>query len=88
MSTRLRARSHCGTENAKHCVLMTVARQICILGYGVSLSCKRELKRTQTKTGVSDGGGGREKILANVNAAKREFRNGLFSSQKRKVFCC
>ena len=37
---------------------MIVARQICILEYGVSLSCKRGLKRTQTKTGVSEGGGG------------------------------
>ena len=62
---------------------MTVARQICILEYGVSLSCKRGLKRTQTKTGVSEGGGG-EKIHANVNAAKREFRNALFSSKKTK----
>ena len=34
---------------------MTVARQICIFEYGVSLSGKRELKRTQTKTGVSEG---------------------------------
>ena len=38
---------------------MTVARQICIFEYGVSLSGKHELKRTQTKTGVSEGGGGR-----------------------------
>ena len=52
----LRARSHCGKQNAKRCVFMTVARQICILEYGVSLSCKRGLKRTQTKTGVSEGG--------------------------------
>ena len=65
---------------------MTVASQICILEYGVSLSCKRGLKRTQTKTGVSEGGG--EKIHANVNAAKREFRNALFSSKKRKQFYC
>ena len=59
---------------------MTVARQICILEYGVSLSCKCELKCIQTKTGVSDagGGGGGGKILANVNAAKREFKNVLF----------
>ena len=64
---------------------MTVARQICILENGVSLSCKRGLKRTQTKTGGLRGGGG-EKIHANVNAAKRELRNALFSSQKRKVF--
>ena len=65
---------------------MTVAQQICILEYGVSLSGKRELKCTQTKTGVSEGGGGGggEKIDANVNAAKREFRNALFSSKKRK----
>ena len=35
---------------------MTVARQICIFEYGVSLSGKRELKRAQTKTGVSEGG--------------------------------
>ena len=63
---------------------MTVARQICFLEYGVSLSCKGGLKRTQTKTGVSEGGGGGEKTHANVNAAKRE----LFSSQKPKVFDC
>ena len=50
--------SHCGKRNANRCVFMTVARQICILEYGVSLSCKRGLKRTQTKTGVSEGGGG------------------------------
>ena len=62
---------------------MTVAWQICILEYGVSLSCKRELKRTQTKTGVFKGGGG--KIHANINAAKRELRNALFSSNKKKV---
>ena len=71
---------------------MPVARQIWIfnLEYGVSLSCKRGLKRTQTKTGVSEGGGGGggEKIHANVNAAKRELRNALFSSQKPKVFYC
>ena len=54
---RVRARSHCGKQNAKRCVFMTVARQICILEYGVSLSCKRGVKRTQTKTGVSEGGG-------------------------------
>ena len=46
------------TKRAKRCVFMTVARQICILEYGVSFSCKRGLKRTQTKTGVSVGGGG------------------------------
>ena len=67
---------------------MTVARQICIFEYGVSLSGKRELKRTQTKTGVSEGGGGGGEIHANVNAAKRELRNALFSSQKPKVFDC
>ena len=68
---------------------MTVARQSCIFEYGVSLSGKRELKRTQTKTGVSEGGGGGgEKIHANVNATKRELRNALFSSQKPKVFDC
>ena len=33
-------------------------------------------------------GGGGEKIHANVNAAKRELRNALFSSQKPKVFYC
>ena len=81
----VRARSHCGKQNAKRCVFMTVARQICSFEYGVSLSCKRGLKRTQTKTGVSDGG---EKIHANVNAAKRELRNALFSSQKPKIFGC
>ena len=37
---------------------MTVAGQICIFEYGVSLSWKRELKRTQTKTGVPEVGGG------------------------------
>ena len=82
----VRARFHCGKQNAKRCVFMTVARQICILEYGVSLSCKRGLKRTQTKTGVSEGGG--EKIHANVNAAKRELRNTLFFSKKTKVFDC
>ena len=66
---------------------MTVAWQICILEYGVSLSCKRGLKRTQTKTGVCEGGGGgAEKIHANVNAAKRELRNAIFSLQKPNVF--
>ena len=82
---RVRARSHCGKQNAKRCVFMTVARQICIFEYAVSLSGKRELKRTQMKTGVSKGG---EKIHANVNAAKRELRNALFPSQKLKVFYC
>ena len=53
-----RARSHCVRQNAKRRLLITVARQICILEYGVSLSCKRELKCTQTKMGVSEGGGG------------------------------
>ena len=66
---------------------MSVARQICILEYGVSLSRKRELKRTQTKTGVSEGGGG-EKFRANVNAAKREFQNALPFSEKRKLIGC
>ena len=32
------------------------------------------------------GGGGGEKIHANVNAGKRELRNALFSSQKPKFF--
>ena len=63
---------------------MTVARQICIFEYGVSLSGKRELKRPQTKMGVSEGG----EIPANVNAAKRELRNALFSSQIPKAFDC
>ena len=68
---------------------MTVAGQICTFEYGVSLSWTRDLKRTQTKTGVSDGGGGGGvKIHANVNAVKREFRNALFSSQKDKVIGC
>ena len=80
----IRARSHCGKQNAKRCVFMTVARQICIFEYGVSLSGKCELKRTQTKTGVSEG----EKIHVKVNAAKRELINALFSSQKPKVFDC
>ena len=85
----LRARSRCRKQNAKPCVFMTVAKQICILECGVSLSCKRGLKRTQTKTGVTGGGGGGgEKIHANVTAAKRELRNALFSSQKPKVFYC
>ena len=59
---------------------MTVARQICAFEYGVSLACKRELKRTLTKTGVSDG----VKIHANVNTVKRKFRNALYSAQKQK----
>ena len=86
----VRARSHCGKQNAKRCVFMTVARQICILEYGVSLSCKRGLKRTQTKTGVSEGGGG-EKIHANVNAAKREFRTWrtlFFEKTKKNNYYC
>ena len=37
---------------------MTDAWHICVLKYGVSYSCKRELKPIQTKTGVSDGLGG------------------------------
>ena len=65
---------------------MTVAKQICILEYGVSLSCKRGLKRTQTNMGVSEGGGGGENIHANVNAAKRELTYALFSSQNRTFF--
>ena len=56
--TRIRARFHCGKQNAKRCVSMTVARQICIFEYGVSLSGKRELKRAQTKTGSPKEGGG------------------------------
>ena len=37
---------------------MTFARQVCIFECCVSLSGKRELKRTETKTGVSEEGGG------------------------------
>ena len=39
------------------------------------------------KRGSPRGGGGGT-IHANVNTAKRELRNALFSSQKRKVFYC
>ena len=45
-----------------------------------ALKWKRECPR-----GGGGGGGGEEKIHANVNAAKCEFRNGHFSSPKRKV---
>ena len=51
---------------------MTVARQICILGYGVSLSCKRELKRTQTETGVSEGEG-REDSVSSRDTGGNDF---------------
>ena len=63
---------------------MTVAWQIFILEYGVSLSCKRELKRTQTKTGCPRGGGGREKFHANVNAAKREFKKVFYFFRRKE----
>ena len=62
---------------------MTVARQICILEYGSHFHVN-ELKRTQTKTGVSEVG----EVQANVNAAKSEFKNALFFSEKRKLICC
>ena len=65
---------------------MTVARQICILEYGVSLSCKLDSNALKRKRGSPrGGGGGGEKVHANVNAAKRELRNGLFSLQNPKV---
>ena len=53
----LQERAHGVKQNAERCVFMTVARQSCTLKYGVWPSCKRELKRTQTKTGSPRGGG-------------------------------
>ena len=47
-----------------------------------------ESNALKRKRGSPRGGGGGEKIHANVNAAKRELRNALFSSQKPKVFYC
>ena len=75
-----RARSHCGKQNAKPCVFMTVARQICIFEYGVSLSGKRELKRAQTKTGVSEGGEDSRKRKTQPNASS-EMRSFLRKNQ-------
>ena len=63
---------HCMKQNVKRCVCITVARQICILECRVSLSCKRELTLRQQRGSLR--GGGEEKINANVNAGKREFR--------------
>ena len=79
----VRARSHCGKQNAKPCVFMTVARKICIFEY-FSVShfqvnaSSNELKR---KRGSPRG----EKIHPNVKGAKRELRNAL---QKSKFFDC
>ena len=77
-----RARSHCGKQNAKRCVFITVARQICILEYGVSLSSKRGLKRTQTKTGVSEGGG--EDSRKRKRSQTRVQKCTLFFEKKKR----
>ena len=79
----LRARSHCGKENAKRCVFMTVARQNCILEYGVFLSCKRGLKRTQTQTGVSEGGGG-EDLRKRKRSQTRAQKCTLFFAKTKR----
>ena len=63
---------------------MTVARQICIFEYGVSLSGKRELKRAQTKTGVSEGGGG-EDSRKRKRSQTRAQKCALFFA-KTKIF--
>ena len=91
--SRIRARSHCGKQNAKRCVFMTVARQICILEYGVSLSLKGGLKGTETKTGVFEvggGGGGRERERERERGERererereREEREKIHANEKR-----
>ena len=89
MATPLRTCSHCSCvkESGIGCISMTVARQRCIFGSVVS---KRELKRTQTKTGSRRwwGGGGGQGIDANVNAAKHGFENALFSWQEIRAIGC
>ena len=78
--------SHCGKRNANRCVFMTVARQICIFEYGVSLSCKRGLKRTQTKTGVSEGGGGGEDSRKRKRSQTRAQKCALFFAKTKSFW--
>ena len=79
-----RARSHCVKQNAKRCVFMTVAIEICTFEYGSHFHVTSSANAT--KTGSPTGVG--VKIHANVNAIKRESGNTLFSSQKQQVVGC
>ena len=68
---------------------MSVARQICILEYGVSLSCKRGFKRTQTKTGSprggAGGGGGDSRKRKRSQTRAQKFT--LFFANTKSFYC-